>query len=122
MTEYPPDNVCTWGPGPIHGCTHGADVPRNQWKQGHLRIDPNDPAGKLYALPRVSTLAGQLDNKAGLIKWAQANAIRGLALSRALRDRAIVAVNAGDEDGIKALVDEAETKGGSTEAADRGTA
>jgi hypothetical protein len=33
-----------------------------------------------------------------------------------------VAVNAGDDDGLKAVVAEAETKGGSTEAADRGTA
>lgn len=122
MTNYPPDSVCTWGPGPIHGCQHGNDVPRNHWGQGNLRIDPNDKEGKLYALPRVSTLAGQLDNKGGLIKWAQANAVRGLAVSRALRDRAIVAVNAGDDDGLKAVVAEAETKGGSTEAADRGTA
>lgn len=121
-TEYPPDSACTWGPGPIHGCKHGADVPRNQWGQGHIKIDPSDPTAKLRALPRVSTLAGQLDNKGGLIKWAQANAIRGLGASRALRDRAIVAVNAGDEDGIKALVAEAETRGGSTDAADRGTA
>lgn len=122
MTDYPPDNPCTWGPGPIHGCPHGADVPRNQWGQGNLRLDPSNTAGKLYALPRVSTLAGQLDNKGGLIKWAQANAVRGLAVSRALRDRAIVAVNANDDDGLKAVVAEAETKGGSTEAADRGTA
>jgi hypothetical protein len=122
MPDYPPDSACTWGPGPIHGCQHGADVPRNQWGQGNIRLDPSDTTGKLYALPRVSTLAGQLDNKGGLIKWAQANAVRGLALSRALRDRAIVAVNAGDDDGLKALVSEAETRGGSSDAADRGTA
>jgi hypothetical protein len=120
--SFPPDNPCTWGPGPIHGCPHGADVPRNQWGQGNLRIDPHNPKGKLYALPRVSTLAGQLDNKGGLIKWAQANAVRGLAVSRALRDRAIVAVNAGDDEGLKAVVAEAETRGGSSDAADRGTA
>jgi hypothetical protein len=70
----------------------------------------------------VTTLAGQLDNKGGLIKWAQANAVRGLAVSHALRDRAIVAVNARDDDGLSAVVAEAEIKGGSTEAADRGTA
>ena len=122
MTEFPPDSSCTWGPTAPHGCPHGDDVPRNQWGQGNIRLDPSDPAGKLYALPRVSTLAGSLDNKGGLIKWAQANAVRGLALSRALRDRAIVAVNAGDDDGLKALVSEAETRGGSSDAADRGTA
>jgi hypothetical protein len=96
-------------------------VPRNQWGQGNIRIDPSDSSGKLYALPRISTLAGQLDNKGGLIKWAQANAVRGLAVSRALRDRAIVAVNANDDDGLKAVVAEAEIRGGSGDAAERGT-
>jgi hypothetical protein len=119
MADFPPDSACTWGPGPIHGCHHGADVPRNQWGQGLVKLDGED---KPRALPRVSTLAGALDNKGGLIKWAQANAVRGLALSRALRDRAIVAVNAGDDDGLKALVAEAEIRGGSGDSADRGTA
>lgn len=117
MTDYPPDNECTWGPGPMHGCQHGADVPRNHWGQGEITI-----GGKVRALPRVSTLAGQLDNKGGLIRWAQANAVRGMALSRALRDRAIVAVTASDEKELGTIVAEAETRGGSTDAADRGTA
>lgn len=119
MTDFPPDSSCTWGRGPLHGCPHGDRVLRNGWGWGKIVIDPRDPDGKLYELPRVTTIVGALDDKGGLIKWSNDNMIRGLGGNRSFRDRAVVAANAGDEASIAKLRDEIDELSAGTR--DRGT-
>lgn len=76
---------------------------------------------------RPSTLGKDLDNKSAIIPWTQTNVMIGLARNKALwtRLRALVAKGAtwdqakGD---FKDIIAKAESYGGSTDAADRGTA
>lgn len=102
---------------------HAAFFGRPDFKRGRYgwaEITQPDGGTKLYK--RVTTVAGYMDDKQGLIDWTAAKVAAGVAQNKGLQSSFALLSWEDDKPKIKDLVAKAKAFGGGDDSADRGTA
>lgn len=102
---------------------HAAFFGRPDFKRGRYgwaEIAQPDGGTKLYK--RVTTVAGYMDDKQGLIEWTAAKVAAGVAQNKGLQSSFALLSWEDDKTKIKDLVAKAKAFGGGDDSADRGTA
>lgn len=102
---------------------HAAFFGRPDFKRGRYgwaEIAQPDGGTKLYK--RVTTVAGYMDDKQGLIDWTAAKVAAGVAQNKGLQSSFALLSWEDDKPKIKDLVAKAKAFGGGDDSADRGTA
>jgi hypothetical protein len=114
-------------PGPRGDAESRADVPRD-YKDRYAICDefggppPTLKNGNPIGRTRASTVKNGATDKTGIINWSKMVVTKGLALDPGLLERAMKAATAEDVKALYAIADEAFTKGGGKESAERGSA